>query len=130
MEDRMRNSDPLWDILDGREVAYVALADRVFETPEVAYAETRSAEAHRAQLEAEGARVTERLAGIPTAVMGEWGEGGPVIAILGEYDALPGLGQEPGVAEERPVGPLRAWLRAQPSGLGRDDGGGGPRRLA
>jgi aminobenzoyl-glutamate utilization protein B len=100
----MRNSDPLWDILDGRQVAYVALADRVFETPEVAYAETRSAEAHRAQLEAEGARVTERLAGIPTAVMGEWGEGGPVIAILGEYDALPGLGQEPGVAEERPVG--------------------------
>jgi aminobenzoyl-glutamate utilization protein B len=36
--------------------------------------------------------------------MGEWGAGGPVIAILGEYDALPGLGQEPGVAEERPVG--------------------------
>lgn len=32
------------------------------------------------------------------------GAGGPVIAILGEYDALPGLGQVPGVAEPRPLG--------------------------
>ena len=55
-------------------------------------------------LEAAGARITRNLAGIPTAVMGEWGAGGPVIAILGEYDALPELGQEPGVAEERPLG--------------------------
>ena len=37
--------------------------------------------------------------------MGEAGEGGPVIAILGEYDALPGLSQEAGVAEPRPVEP-------------------------
>ncbi|CAK8737690.1 p-aminobenzoyl-glutamate hydrolase subunit B [Sodalis praecaptivus] len=42
------------------------------------------------------------LAGLPTAVMGEAGEGGPVIAILGEFDALPGLSQQAGVAEPRP----------------------------
>jgi hypothetical protein len=53
-------------------------------------------------LDAEGFRVTENLAGIPTAMMGEAGEEGPVIAILGEYDALPGLSQEAGVAEHRP----------------------------
>ena len=35
--------------------------------------------------------------------MGEAGDGGPVIAILGEYDALPGLSQEAGVAEPRPL---------------------------
>ena len=56
----MKNSDQLWDIVDGKRMAYVALADRVFETPEVAYTEARSAAAHREQLEAEGARVTER----------------------------------------------------------------------
>ena len=39
----------------------------------------------------------------PTAVMGEAGDGGPVIAILGEYDALPGLSNEAGVAEHRPL---------------------------
>jgi aminobenzoyl-glutamate utilization protein B len=35
--------------------------------------------------------------------MGEAGEGGPVIAILGEYDALPGLSQEAGIAEPKPI---------------------------
>ena len=54
-------------------------------------------------LEPQGFRVTRNVAGIPTAVMGEAGEGGPVIAILGEYDALPGLRQEAGVAEPKPL---------------------------
>ena len=36
-------------------------------------------------------------------MIGEAGEGGPVIAILGEYDALPGLSQEAGIAEQRPL---------------------------
>src|SRR5690606_18591328 len=43
------------------------------------------------------------LAGIPTALVGEAGKGGPVIAFLGEYDALPGLSQVSGVAEQRPL---------------------------
>jgi aminobenzoyl-glutamate utilization protein B len=37
--------------------------------------------------------------------MGEWGEGGPIIAILGEYDALPGLSQVAGIAEHKEVVP-------------------------
>jgi aminobenzoyl-glutamate utilization protein B len=56
-------------------------------------------------LEEEGFRITENLAGIPTAIMGEAGEGGPVIAILGEYDALPGLSQVAGIAEPKPLTP-------------------------
>ncbi len=51
----------------------------------------------------QGFRVTENCGGLPTAVMGEAGEDGPVIAILGEFDALPGLSQEAGVAERREV---------------------------
>jgi aminobenzoyl-glutamate utilization protein B len=49
--------------------------------------------------------VQEYVAGIPTAVLGEAGEGGPVIAILGEYDALPGLSQVAGIAEPKEVVP-------------------------
>ncbi len=98
------NADPIWAMTETHRADFVRLADQVFDTPEVAYTERRSVEAHIAQLQAEGARITRDLAGIPTAVMGEWGEGGPVIAILGEYDALPALGQEPGVADERPTG--------------------------
>jgi aminobenzoyl-glutamate utilization protein B len=99
----MQNEDPVWRLVDQRRDAYIALSDQVWGTPELCYAEHRSAAAHVAQLEAEGFRIATGIAGIPTAVTGEAGEGGPVIAILGEYDALPALSQEAGVAEPRPV---------------------------
>jgi aminobenzoyl-glutamate utilization protein B len=101
----MRNSDEIWRLIDARKDAYEALSDTIWGMPEILYTEFRSAAEHRAMLEREGFRVTEGLAGIPTALMGEAGQGGPVIAILGEYDALPGLSQESGVAEPRPVVP-------------------------
>lgn len=99
----MRNADPVWGHVERHREALVALAERVFDTPELLYEERRSAAEHEAALRALGFRVETGVAGIPTAVVGEAGEGGPVIAVLGEYDALPGLSQEPGVAEPRPV---------------------------
>ncbi|TDR94058.1 amidohydrolase [Enterovirga rhinocerotis] len=98
-----QNDEPIWNHVDAKRETFVALSDRIWGMPELNYAEHRSAEEHRKTLEAEGFRVTTGLAGIPTAVMGEAGDEGPVIAILGEYDALPGLSQEAGVAEHRPV---------------------------
>ena len=99
----MRNAEQIWQIVDGKRADYAALADQVWDTPELAYGEHRSAAEHLAVLEREGFRVTREVAGIPTALMAEAGEGGPVIAILGEYDALPGLSQEAGLDEPRPV---------------------------
>lgn len=99
----MQNTEEIWRLVDAKAADAIALADRVWDTPELCYAEFRSSAAHAAMLEAHGFRVTRNLAGIPTAVMGEAGEGGPVIAILGEYDALPGLSNEAGVAEHRPL---------------------------
>ena len=99
----MKNADVVWDLVEAHREAFVALSDRVFDTPETLYAEVRSCAAHAEMLEAQGFRITRAPAGIPTAVIGEAGAGGPVIAILGEYDALPGLSQEPGVAEHRPL---------------------------
>ncbi|WP_424814007.1 M20 family metallopeptidase [Roseococcus sp. YIM B11640] len=99
----MQNSESIWRHVDEKQDAAIELSDRVWGMPELAYAETRSAAEHTAYLNAEGFRVTENLAGIPTAMMGEAGEGGPVIAILGEFDALPGLSNEAGVAEHKPV---------------------------
>ncbi len=101
----MRNADPVWDLVDAKREAFEALADRVFDMPEVAYTERRSVAEHAAVLREQGFRITEAPAGIPTAVIGEAGEGGPVIAILGEFDALPGLSQAPGVAEHTPLEP-------------------------
>ena len=99
----MQNIEPIWQLVDDRRADYVALADRIWDKPEIAYDEYASTAEHTAMLEAEGFRVTQNVAGIPTAVMGEAGEDGPVIAILGEYDALPGLSQEAGIAEPKPL---------------------------
>ncbi|NRP76027.1 p-aminobenzoyl-glutamate hydrolase subunit B [Ensifer psoraleae] len=99
----MKNSDAVWDLVERKREAFFSLSDRVWDTPETNYEEYRSSAEHAAMLEAEGFRVSQGIAGMPTALMGEAGEGGPVIAILGEFDALPGLSQQAGVAQERPL---------------------------
>ncbi|UFZ07576.1 M20 family metallopeptidase [Bradyrhizobium ontarionense] len=99
----MDNRSEIWRGVDAIKTRFIELSDRVWGMPEVCYTEARSAAEHLAELKHQGFRITEKVAGIPTALMGEWGMGGPVIAFLGEYDALPGLSQEAGIAEHRPV---------------------------
>jgi aminobenzoyl-glutamate utilization protein B len=99
----MDNRSDIWRGVDTIKGRFIDLSDRVWAMPEVCYTEARSAAEHLAELRHQGFRITENVADIPTALIGEWGEGGPVIAFLGEYDALPGLSQEAGVAEPRPV---------------------------
>ncbi len=60
--------------------------------PELAYEEHRAAERLTAILEEHGLAVTRGVAGLPTAFMARAGSGRPRIALLAEYDALPGLG--------------------------------------
>lgn len=95
------NLHDVWSLIESDREQFFALSDSVWETPELNFEETRSCAAHAAMLEARGFRVVQGVAGLPTAVMGEAGDGGPVIAILGEYDALPGLSQIAGLAEKR-----------------------------
>ena len=99
----MNDSRDIWQLVDAKKDDLIKLSDRVWGTPELCYAETRSAAEYEAELKRHGFRITKDVAGIPTAMVGEAGEGGPVIAILGEYDALPGLSQQAGVAEPRPL---------------------------
>ena len=82
--DLMRNDDPLWDMVEAKKESFIELANSVWGTPELLYKEHKSAAAHKALLEAEGFRVTDKLAGIETAMMGEASSGEPIIAILGE----------------------------------------------
>ena len=101
----MRNSEKIWGLVENHRQVFEQLSDRAWGMPELAYTEHRSASEHTDMLRQQGFRVTEQVAGIPTAVMGEAGAGGPVIAILGEYDALPGLSQVAGIAEKQEVEP-------------------------
>ena len=99
------NQHPLWPFVEQATPRFQALSDRVWATPETCYAETASAAAHRDELIFQGFRVEEGLAGIPTALMGEAGAGGPVIAFLGEFDALAGLSQKADAFEKTPLSP-------------------------
>src|SRR6201996_1081167 len=99
----MDNRSEIWRGVDEIKTRFIDLSDRVWSMPEGCYTEARSSAEHLAELQHQGFRITENVAGIPTALMGEFGEGGPVIAFLGEYDALPVLSQEAGVAEPRPI---------------------------
>jgi len=83
--------------------AFEALAERIFGLAETRFQEHRSAAALAEALAAAGFRVTSGIAGLATAFVAEYGSGTPVVAFLGEYDALPGLSQAAGVAEPRPA---------------------------
>ena len=80
----MDNRNEIWRGVDAIKPRFVALSDKVWGMPEVCYTEARSAAEHLAELRHQGFRITENVASIPTALVGEWGGGGPVIAFLGE----------------------------------------------
>jgi aminobenzoyl-glutamate utilization protein B len=101
----MAHVEQVWALVDAKGAAFCALSDRVWDAPELNYEEYVSAAAHAAMLERESFRVTRSFAGLPTALMGEAGEGGPVIAVLGEFDALPGLSQKPCLSRPDPIVP-------------------------
>jgi aminobenzoyl-glutamate utilization protein B len=69
------------------------IARQIWEWAEVGYQETRSSALLADRLEAAGFAVERGVAGIPTAFVAEIGAGEPVIALLGEFDALPGITQ-------------------------------------
>lgn len=71
----------------------ISMADDVFAYAELGYLETKSSTRLIEYLGDKGFRITSGVAGIPTAFIAEYGESGPVIGILAEFDALPGLSQ-------------------------------------
>jgi aminobenzoyl-glutamate utilization protein B len=98
-----KNASDIWGLVEAKREVFFALSDRIWEMPELNFEEHHSCAEHIAVLKQQGFRIARNVAGIPTAVMGEAGEEGPVIAILGEYDALPGLSQVAGTAEQKPA---------------------------
>lgn len=69
------------------------LSDRIWRAAETSLKETQSAEMLAKELEKEGFKVQRGVAGMSTAFVAEYGSGKPVIGILAEFDALPGLSQ-------------------------------------
>jgi aminobenzoyl-glutamate utilization protein B len=79
--------------IDAHRSELVDLADQIWAFAETALRETRSAAVLADYAEAHGFEVERGVAGMPTAFVASFGEGRPIIGILGEYDALPGISQ-------------------------------------
>ncbi len=71
-----------------------AISDSIWAYAETALEEVRSAQELAAYAETQGFKVTLGVAGMPTAFIAEYGTGSPVIGVLAEFDALPGLSQK------------------------------------
>lgn len=80
-------------LVDDQAAAAIGLADEIWGLAELGYQETRSSAALQDYLSSNGFTVSTPVAGIPTAFTASFGSGEPVIALLAEFDALPGLSQ-------------------------------------
>jgi len=92
----------LADHVDANARVYSRLALDIWKLAEVGYQERQSSALLQQQLEEAGFEVESGVAGIPTAFVASWGHGKPVVGILAEFDALPGINQD-AVPERREI---------------------------
>jgi len=79
--------------INKHQETFEEVAMKIWGWAEVGYQEYKSSELLQSELAAHGFTITKGVADIPTAFIAEYSNGGPVIGILGEFDALPGLMQ-------------------------------------
>ena len=96
-----RDRTRLLERMDDTAPRYGDISRLIWEFAEVGYKEVKSSALLRDELRTNGFKIEENVAGIPTAFIATWGTGAPVIALMGEFDALPELSQED-VAERKP----------------------------
>ncbi len=80
--------------IDRNQAAYTEVMLKIWEYAEVGFQETKSTALLQERLRQEGFKVEAGVAGMPTAFIATYGSGHPVIGVLAEYDALPGISQE------------------------------------
>ncbi len=88
--------------IDARADHYAEVAHQIWEWAEVGYQEEQSSALLQQELSAAGFAIESGVAGMPTAFIASFGSGGPVIGILAEFDALPGISQH-AVTERSPI---------------------------
>ncbi|MGQ0429379.1 MAG: amidohydrolase [Gammaproteobacteria bacterium] len=96
------SGESLRRFLAGRAERDSEIARSIWEWAEVGYQEQKSSALLQGELKKAGFKVEAGVAGIPTAFVASAGSGKPVIGILAEMDALPGITQD-STADRRPV---------------------------
>jgi len=87
------DADPIVYLDEQRDELF-SMARDIWEHPQLGFEETYAAERIAGALQQAGFRILKPVAGIATAFIAEWGSGGPIVGLLGEYDALPALSQK------------------------------------
>ncbi len=81
-------------VMDSKSEEYAKIAQQIWGFAEVGFQETQSSALLQETLSKQGFKIESGVAGMPTAFIASYGSGKPVVAILGEFDALPGVSQE------------------------------------
>jgi aminobenzoyl-glutamate utilization protein B len=93
------------DWVESAQTVYNEISKYIWDNPELSLVEFRSSERLIDYLSRNGFKIEKGVAGMSTAFVATWGSGKPVIGILGEFDALPGLSQEAGNTSQKPIVP-------------------------
>lgn len=80
--------------LEKKQDHYAAIAHKIWEFAELGYLEEKSSGLLQEELRNQGFEINSGVAGIPTAFEATYGSGYPVVGIMGEFDALPGVSQD------------------------------------
>jgi aminobenzoyl-glutamate utilization protein B len=88
------NKEYAFDWIERNKQLIIRISDKVWEFAELGLIEFKSSALLADELEKHGFHVERGIASMPTAYVATWGKGKPVIGIMGEYDALPGLSQK------------------------------------
>jgi aminobenzoyl-glutamate utilization protein B len=91
--------------IDENKATYEEIAKYIWDNPELSLVEFKSSAKLQEYLSHNGFKIEKGVAGMPTAFVATWGSGKPVIGFLAEFDALPNLSQESGVATQKSIIP-------------------------
>src|ERR1041384_4179414 len=86
--------------IEKHKVELTDLSDQIWRFAETALRETRSSKVLADYAEKQGFEVKRGVAGMPTAFVATYGQGRPIIGVLGEFDALPGISQKASPVKE------------------------------
>lgn len=89
-----KNKKALIASVEKHKTELIRISDQIWSSAETAFEETKSAEILASYAEQQGFKVERGVAEMPTAFVATYGSGSPVISVLGEFDALPGISQK------------------------------------
>ena len=95
--------EEILSLIDERSKAYTDISDAIWGYAEPRFQETDSSALQQEYLKSRGFSVRADLAGEKTAFIAEWGSGTPILAFLGEFDALSSLQQKADCTERCPI---------------------------